>query len=243
MDSILKNTLKELEITQKEFWNVAPQTGNFLNMLIRMNNSKSVLEIGTSNGYSGLWMLDALKSTHGKLSIVGDRGLDVVPEQVNGSRGDALPFFHFPDGGILRDELGRQKIPLLDLDLSVFEIMEEAGVFPRKRVFAHREFQILPRVPYITGVRLVLARLVRPTVLQDQLSVRDIGERFLRELRRLHSFRFYGRRRSLCFFRRSRRLCDRAAHDREMKKDRQSDRDRDSSFVHGITSFLFVLQR
>lgn len=70
METILENTLNELEVTQKEFWNISKQTGNFLNMLIRMNNSKKVLEIGTSNGYSGLWFLDALKSTGGHLHTI-----------------------------------------------------------------------------------------------------------------------------------------------------------------------------
>ena len=70
MTEILEETLKELEITQREFWNIPRQTGNFLNMLLRMNNSKSVLEIGTSNGYSGLWILEGLKHTGGHLTTI-----------------------------------------------------------------------------------------------------------------------------------------------------------------------------
>ena len=70
MNNILKETLKELEITQREFWNIPVQTGNFLNMLIKMRGAKSVLEIGTSNGYSGLWFLDALEKTGGHLTTV-----------------------------------------------------------------------------------------------------------------------------------------------------------------------------
>lgn len=69
-NAILEETLKELEVTQKEFWNVAKETGNFLNMLVKMNNSQSVLEIGTSNGYSGLLFLDALKSTGGMFTTI-----------------------------------------------------------------------------------------------------------------------------------------------------------------------------
>ena len=85
MDTILANTLKELELTQKEFWNVPKQTGNFLNMLIKMNNSKSVLEIGTSNGYSGLWILDALKYTNGHLKTIEyyDKRQSVAVENYN----------------------------------------------------------------------------------------------------------------------------------------------------------------
>lgn len=70
MDKVLEETLKELEKTQKDFWNVARQTGNFLNMLVKMNNSKNVLEIGTSNGYSGLWFLNALEYTDGHLTTI-----------------------------------------------------------------------------------------------------------------------------------------------------------------------------
>ena len=66
----LEETFKELEITQKDFWNVSRATGNFLNMLIKMRNVKSALEIGTSNGYSGLWLLDGLKQTKGHLTTI-----------------------------------------------------------------------------------------------------------------------------------------------------------------------------
>ncbi len=70
MNDILKKTLKELEITQREFWNIPRQTGNFLNMLIKIKNTKNMFEIGTSNGYSGLWFLDALQTTGGHLTTV-----------------------------------------------------------------------------------------------------------------------------------------------------------------------------
>ena len=56
-----EKVFNELEATQKQFWNVARSTGNFLNMLIKMNGFKSGLEIGTSNGYSGIWQGMALK--------------------------------------------------------------------------------------------------------------------------------------------------------------------------------------
>jgi len=70
MDNTLEQTLHDLEQTQKDFWNISRQTGNFLNMLVKMNNSKKILEIGTSNGYSGLWLLDALKYTGGHFTTI-----------------------------------------------------------------------------------------------------------------------------------------------------------------------------
>ena len=69
-DEITDNILRELEKTQKEFWNVSRKTGFLLNTFIKMMNCKSVLEIGTSNGYSGLWIAKALKVTGGRLTTI-----------------------------------------------------------------------------------------------------------------------------------------------------------------------------
>lgn len=70
LDEITLETMHELEKTQKEFWNISPKTGVLLNMFIKMMNSKSVLEIGTSNGYSGLWITKALRTTGGRLTTI-----------------------------------------------------------------------------------------------------------------------------------------------------------------------------
>ena len=69
-DSKTEEILSELEKTQKDFWNLDRECANFLNTLIQINNSKSVLEIGTSNGYSGIWILKALERTKGKLTTI-----------------------------------------------------------------------------------------------------------------------------------------------------------------------------
>lgn len=62
--------LEELEKTQKEFWNVARATANFLNMMVKISGAKNVVEVGTSNGYSGIWIAKALKLTGGKLTTI-----------------------------------------------------------------------------------------------------------------------------------------------------------------------------
>ena len=69
-DKITSGTMAELEKTQKDFWNIPRQTAVLLNMFIKMMNAKSVLEIGTSNGYSGLWLAKALKATGGRLTTI-----------------------------------------------------------------------------------------------------------------------------------------------------------------------------
>lgn len=81
-DEITKNTLLELEKTQKEFWNISRTTAEFLYNLIVASNSQSVIEVGTSNGYSGIWVAKALKKTGGKLLTIEfyDKRLDIAKE-------------------------------------------------------------------------------------------------------------------------------------------------------------------
>lgn len=62
MDELTLEISEELEKTQHDFWNIAHQTAEFISMLIKISGVKNVLEIGTSNGYSALWIADALKS-------------------------------------------------------------------------------------------------------------------------------------------------------------------------------------
>lgn len=62
--------LEKLEETAEEFWNISHQTGNFISMLIKSANIKNVLELGTSNGYSALWIADALQYTKGHLTTI-----------------------------------------------------------------------------------------------------------------------------------------------------------------------------
>ncbi len=70
LDNTTNNVMAELEKTQKEFWNISRKTGILLNMFIKMMNIQNALEIGTSNGYSGLWLSKALKETGGHLTTI-----------------------------------------------------------------------------------------------------------------------------------------------------------------------------
>ena len=69
-DKITAETLVELEKTQKDFWNIPRKTAVLLNTFIKMMGVKNALEIGTSNGYSGIWLAKALKATGGKLTTI-----------------------------------------------------------------------------------------------------------------------------------------------------------------------------
>lgn len=62
--------IEELEKTQKNFWNLSRTSANFLNMLIKISGAKNAVEVGTSNGYSGIWLAKALKATGGRLTTI-----------------------------------------------------------------------------------------------------------------------------------------------------------------------------
>ena len=62
-----QSILKRLEKTAKQYTNIAPENGQFLAILLRSIQAKNVLEVGTSNGYSTIWLAAALKETNGKL--------------------------------------------------------------------------------------------------------------------------------------------------------------------------------
>ncbi|HVO46960.1 MAG TPA: class I SAM-dependent methyltransferase [Steroidobacteraceae bacterium] len=46
---------------------VGPDTGSFMNLLIRNSQARSILEIGTSYGYSTLWLAEAARATGGRV--------------------------------------------------------------------------------------------------------------------------------------------------------------------------------
>ena len=50
--------------------NITRDTGEFLDLLVRATNARRVLEIGTSNGYSTLWLAHAARALGGKVTTV-----------------------------------------------------------------------------------------------------------------------------------------------------------------------------
>jgi predicted O-methyltransferase YrrM len=50
--------------------NITPETGELLAILVQGMNARHVLEIGTSNGYSTLWLADAVQAISGSVVTV-----------------------------------------------------------------------------------------------------------------------------------------------------------------------------
>jgi caffeoyl-CoA O-methyltransferase len=60
--------LNEMESAGKTYLSVSAADGRMLRLIAEAANAQNVVEIGTSTGYSGLWICLALQNTGGKLT-------------------------------------------------------------------------------------------------------------------------------------------------------------------------------
>jgi len=49
---------------------VGPATGQLMNLLIKEAKARTILELGTSHGYSRVWLAEAARATGGKVISV-----------------------------------------------------------------------------------------------------------------------------------------------------------------------------
>ena len=71
-----RHDAEETEHT-KRFLNITPETGQFLAILVMATGADRILEIGTSNGYSTIWLAWAASSTTGHVTTI-ERSSDKV---------------------------------------------------------------------------------------------------------------------------------------------------------------------
>ncbi|MES9700106.1 class I SAM-dependent methyltransferase [Bacillus sp. JJ927] len=58
------------EKREEKLRNISREMGQFLSLLVKGCNAKNLLEIGTSNGYSTLWLANAVEETNGNVTTV-----------------------------------------------------------------------------------------------------------------------------------------------------------------------------
>ncbi len=74
-DREIESYLETMRAPGRGYNNVEPAEGAYLRDLVRTLKARRVLEIGTSTGYSGIWIAMGLRETGGKLiTIEYDRG-------------------------------------------------------------------------------------------------------------------------------------------------------------------------
>ncbi len=64
-----ENDAREVEHSGKML-NITPETGRFLWILVRACRATRILEVGTSNAYSTIWLADAARETSGRVTTL-----------------------------------------------------------------------------------------------------------------------------------------------------------------------------
>jgi predicted O-methyltransferase YrrM len=82
--------------------NITRDTGEFLSVLVRATVARRVLEIGTSNGYSTLWLADAARAVGGAVTTIEASDYKVGLATRNFSRSGLAEFI-----SLVHDEAGR----------------------------------------------------------------------------------------------------------------------------------------
>jgi predicted O-methyltransferase YrrM len=107
-----------LEDRLQRFRNVEPETAELLGVLVRAMQAKRVLEIGTSNGYSTIWLADAAEAVGGHVL-----SLEVEPERTELARAnladagvDGFVELRTADAGEVLAGLGDASYDLVFLD-------------------------------------------------------------------------------------------------------------------------------
>jgi predicted O-methyltransferase YrrM len=85
-------------------WIIPETTGQFLHNLILKNKFSSVLELGTSIGYSTLWIADALSQTGGHVHTI-EHSLNKIPVAKNYFQESGLSSFITLHEGNIMDSL------------------------------------------------------------------------------------------------------------------------------------------
>lgn len=89
MNNLIKQKLTQLEQTSEKYWNISPESGNLLNLIIRISGYRNILEVGTSNGYSTIWLAEAIKTTSGHIKTI-----EYYEERIN------MAISNFKDSGV-----------------------------------------------------------------------------------------------------------------------------------------------
>lgn len=146
--------LSELEKTQKDFWNISRASANFLNMLIKISGAKNVVEVGTSNGYSGIWLAKALKEIGGHLTTIEYYEKRIVLAQENFKKSDVNDIITIKQGSAtdILEELCAQDDFTIDLAfidankseyIKYFEIinpkLKKGGIIAADNITSHAE--------------------------------------------------------------------------------------------------------
>ena len=96
--------------------NLEPDAAELLTLVLRMAGAREVVEIGTSNGYSAIWLADAVRDTGGTVTSVDVEEWPGAATNIDRSELSAFVRREISDGGAYLAGLADASVDLLFLD-------------------------------------------------------------------------------------------------------------------------------
>jgi predicted O-methyltransferase YrrM len=142
--------------------NITRETGELLAVLVRATAARRVLEIGTSNGYSALWLAEAARESDGSVTTVESAADKIGLASANFARSGLSPFITLvhDDAGRFLQRSGQSGYDLIFLDSERAEypgwwpdlrrVLRPGGLLVVDNATSHTE-QVAPFVALVTA--------------------------------------------------------------------------------------------
>ena len=89
--------------THNGYYNISADTGEFFYILVLISKGKSILEVGTSNGYSTIWLGEAAKQNKGKVTTIEISGHKIKMASENFKRANLSKVIKIIHGDALEE--------------------------------------------------------------------------------------------------------------------------------------------
>ncbi|MGZ4218863.1 MAG: O-methyltransferase [Solirubrobacteraceae bacterium] len=168
----------------ERFRNVEPPTAELLGVLIRATGATRILELGTSNGYSTIWLADAAQATGGRgvsVEIDGGRS-ELARDNLRAAEVADCVELRVGDAGVSLGESGDGEWEFIFLDAErpayagyvgdLVRVLASAGVLAVDNVLSH-EHELVEFTALIEAADS-LTQTVVPVGAGLRLAVREI---------------------------------------------------------------------
>ena len=107
----LEKTRKIDVLPQDRMLAITKETGELLNMLLRLINAKNLLEVGTSTGYSTIWCAEAIIENSGKIITIEKNQDKIKRAKENFQKAKVSEIIEIKEGNAIKilEELNSQE--------------------------------------------------------------------------------------------------------------------------------------
>jgi predicted O-methyltransferase YrrM len=108
--SELEKTRKVSVDPQDRMLAITKETGELLNMILRLKKAKNVLEVGTSTGYSTVWCAEAIMENSGKITTIEKNPNKIKRAKENFEKAEILELIEIKEGVAIKilEEMSNQ---------------------------------------------------------------------------------------------------------------------------------------